>query len=464
MNKNSEDKENSIEENIFDKNNQSFLSNEAQSNLKDLIPPSTLEEIMSCDAPKAKSAEKMVLYFGKCLGNFENQEDLNIAMRILQIASILNAKQIELSKYSIFQSFCETYGEFKWDNFEKIIKRLMGNFSNAPLQRIKNNLKFTTLGRIVIHNYQKIKSEMLGMEEYGLLHDLFAAIEDIRSYWNYNQYGLEIDFIFSLSNNLKNLIDSLMEKGETIVKDPRVDIKINAVFDLIDQILNYQKSEELSEDLKIQQIAHIINQIIIAIKQILYISGRKFNIRTKIIHENLINAPFEEMENFVLENFEKKKWKSLFFNSLSSAVPAQYPMKINSFLIKRALINFLRKKDEISYTELPEAPTDEIEETPTNKLFLRESNIITIEEKLFDIAKQSDSGLDYHLIKNKKPLKVLERLIAFHNLAFKKKIHLDEKIQIIKDYENFIELFDARMFKMNLKKDTSKPIKSSKKI
>ncbi len=58
--------------------------------------------------------------------------------------------------------------------------------------------------------------------------------------------------------------------------------------------------------------------------------------------------------DFILTNFNNKNWKSLFFGCNTCAIPIQYQMKINSYYVKRALINVLRKVVDTEYEELPE--------------------------------------------------------------------------------------------------------------
>jgi len=53
-----------------------------------MTPPCSAEEIMSCDSSEAKGADRWVLFFGKTIGQYHTQQDLNTAMKILEVAKI----------------------------------------------------------------------------------------------------------------------------------------------------------------------------------------------------------------------------------------------------------------------------------------------------------------------------------------------------------------------------------------
>jgi hypothetical protein len=57
--------------------------------------------------------------------------------------------------------------------------------------------------------------------------------------------------------------------------------------------------------------------------------------------------------------------------------------------------------------------------------------------------------LDYLIIQDKNPVKLVEKSLAFHILANEKKISLDKDIEKIKDDINNIEMIWARNFSIN---------------
>ncbi len=170
-------KKNGIEE----KKNKFFLSEETQTSLRKLIPKISIEEVMSCESQESKAADKMLLSFGKNMGKFTSQEDLNMAMKILFYIGMKRSFEGEQSKYSIYEGFSKEIDQISWEKFEDLLSALTGRSIFSPLQSIGEILKLTSMGKFLIHTYQKLKLETIAMKRYGIFEDLFVMVEMIRS-------------------------------------------------------------------------------------------------------------------------------------------------------------------------------------------------------------------------------------------------------------------------------------------
>lgn len=107
MNENIENSKSEIE----NKKNKFFLSEETQKSLRKLIPKISIEEVMACDSQESKAADKMLLSFGKNMGKFSSQEDLNTAMKILFYIGMKRSFEGEQSKYSLEKVFSLTISQ-----------------------------------------------------------------------------------------------------------------------------------------------------------------------------------------------------------------------------------------------------------------------------------------------------------------------------------------------------------------
>jgi len=433
-----------------------LLSESTQMELQKLIPQVSFNEIMSCNLGEEAAADKTVHYFGKYLGQYQDQFKLNKGMRILFLANEISARDGSLSLYSIFQKYCQTYDEMTWEEFEEIIKPISSISSKAPLQKSGDRLTLTTLGRLLLHNYQKLKAEMLALQKYGEFGDLFTMIDGIRTFWSYNQYGLDIEYIASLINNLKQFVETLRSAGESILKDNAVDSQIQIIYDLISEILELQESGDMDESFSFRQKFKIFNHLIIAIKELAQIARKKFQIRLKKSRQLLLENPFSEMERFILYNWDEKDWSDLFYSSPTCAIPIKLPMKLNKHLVKKALKGFLKKKQEIEYDELPDAPPL-IDKKPVEELLINEEELIPLKEDLYQKALESGESLDYNIVRSKDPGKFLNNLLLFYLLASEERLHFkcEQPIKTISDEEFHVEFFTAREFEI-LKRRTQR--------
>lgn len=428
-----------------------FLSESVQEELQELIPKVRFEEVMSCKTSEEIAADKMVLYFGGCFNQFKDQFALNNAMRILNIASEISARGELLSKYIIHQVFCQKYNELSWDEFEKIIKPMIRLSSLSPLQKIGDDkLIFTLMGRLLLHNYHKLKVEMLALKKYGPFEDLFAIIEDIRSFWNYSPYGMDIEYIFSLTNNLKNFTESLKTAGDSALKDEIVDAKLKIIHGLIDQILEIQSSGDMDEsNISYRQKFYIGDLLMKAILELTQIAKRKLNIRLRRSREPQFETSFLTMEKHILSNWDLKEWSDYFYATSTCGTPIHFSMKLNEFFIKKALKSFIRRHQEIEYDELPK-DIPEIDHKPIKDLLMNEDEVINLKEELYQKALIANNPRDYEIVRSKRPEKFLNNLLVFYLLASEERIHFDEekKVISIQDRKNHLELFTARTFEL----------------
>lgn len=441
-----------------------FLSESVQKELQELIPKVRFEEVMSCETSEEVAADKMILYFGEYFNQFKDQFTLNKAMRILNIASEISARGEFLSKHTIYQGYCQKYNELPWDEFEEIIKPIIRLSSMSPLQKTSGDqLNFTLLGRLLLHNYHKLKVEMLALKKYGTFQDLFTIIEDVRSFWNYSPYGMDIEYIFSLTNNLKNFTDSLKTAGDDVLKDEAVDDKLKLIHDLIDQILEIQSSGDMdSSNISYRQKIHISDLLVKAILELMQIAKRKFNIRLKRSREPIFETSFLELEKWILSNWDKKEWSDYFYASSTCGTPVQFPMRLNEYFVKKVLKNFIKKRQEIEYDELPK-DIPEIDHKPIEDLLINEDEIIHLKEELYQKALTANDPLDYKIVRSKKPEKFLNNLIIFFLLASEERLHFDEekKVVSIQDRKYHVDSFTARIFELTNKKMENERVKKS---
>ncbi len=445
-----EEKSNKIEE----KKNQFFLSKETQESLKKLIPKISIGEVMSCESQESKAADKMLLSFGKNMGKFSSQENLNTAMKILFFIGMKKSFEGEQSKYSIFEGYCKNFEPLSWEKFEDLLSKLTGRSILNPLQNIGEVLKLTSMGKFLVHTYQKLKLETIAMKRYGVFEDLFVMVEMIRSFISFDQYGLELNWIYGLMNALKDFVESLKREGNTILEDPDIDEKIREIHKLIDQILEFQNKDVLgTSSLTIQHHVQISSSIFDAVIQLLNIASAKYDFNLAKSRGGLLETPFIKMQEFILNNLVTKNWQEIFFNCNKCAIPVQYPMKINSYYVKRALINVLQKVEDTEFEELPEAPSPILEEKSFIENIVEKSDLIPLKEELLEKAIKFKPEEDYTIVKNKKPRSFLENLLMFYTLSFEQKIQLDNKFRIINDSKRHIEKFTAR--KYNIIEDKS---------
>lgn len=443
MKENIENTQNDIES----KKNSFFLSKETQDSLRKLIPKISIDEVMSCDSHESKAADKMLLSFGKNMGKFSNQEDLNTAMKILFYIGMKRSFEGEQSKYSIFEGFCKDFESISWEKFEDLLSKLTGRSILSPLQNIGEILKLTSMGKFLIHTYQKLKLETIAMKRYGIFEDLFVMVEMIRSFISFDQYGLELNWIYGLINALKDFVENLKREGNIILEDPDIDEKIREIHKLIDQILEFQNKDELgNSSLTIQHHVQISTSIFDAVIQLLNIASAKYDFKLAKSRGGLLETPFIKMQDFILNNFTNKNWQEIFFNCNTCAIPVQYPMKINSYYVKRALINVLRKVEDTEFEELPEAPSSILEEKSFIENVVEKSDLIPLKEELLEKAIKFNPEEDYQIVKNKKPRTFLENLLMFYTLSLEQKIQLENKFRIINDSKRYIEKFTARKY------------------
>ena len=116
-------------------------------------------------------------------------------------------------------------------------------------------------------------------------------VGDVRAYWNYGQYGLAVDHIHSMANNLRALVRSLEEQGELAMQDEDFASHVGLIHELIEEILNLKASREY-EQLTTKQNIHITNQIIIALSGLINIVDRKFSRDIVSIKSGVVETPF----------------------------------------------------------------------------------------------------------------------------------------------------------------------------
>lgn len=422
-----------------------FGTSETRNQLSEMTPPSSAEEIMSCDSSEAKGADRWILFFGKTIGQYHTQQDLNIAMKILEVANIESVQQEYLSSHHLYQIYCEIYENLEREHFEKILKLLIGNSTRFPLQRRDQGMELTKLGLYLLLTYKKLKSETLAMRKYGEFDEVYILIENLRTFCHFGDYGMEVEVGYSLTFTLKKLVKKLQSKGDLLVKEPRLKRWMETIYDLIDKLIIFQGSQDFQEgDLKVQQKISISNQLIEAIREFLGILSKQFEYTVFDATRLLFDKPFHEMQNYILENFNE--YPKIFYQSNKAGIPVQFNMRLNRFYLKKALHNFFDKKIKLTFDVLPDTPTDSLQEKEIDLNKVQQEEIHSLKELLFERGKRLGPCLDYLVIQDQDPIRLLEKSLAFHLLAKEKRVHLEKEVEVIKDEFNNIEAIWARFF------------------
>ena len=422
-----------------------FGTSETRNQLSKMTPPSTAEEIMSCDTVEARGADRWILVFGKIIGQYLTQQDLNIAMKILEVANIESIQQEYLSSHHLYQIYCETYENIERELFENIIKILIGNSTRFPLQKKDSGMELTKLGLYLLLTYKKLKSETLAMRKYGEFDEVYILIENLRTTCHFGDYGMDVEVGYSLTYTLKKLVQKLQSKGDLLVKEPKLKKWMETIYDLIDKLIIFQGSKDFQEgNLKVHQKINITNQLIEAIREFLGILSKQFEYTVFDATRFLFDKPFHEMQNYVLENF--KEFPKLFYQSDKAGIPVQFTMRLNRFYLKKALHNFFDKKKKLTFDVLPDTPTDSFQEKELDINKIQQEEIHSLKELLFERGNQLGPCLDYLVIQDHDPIRLLEKSIAFHLLAKEKRVQLDNDVEIIEDEINNIEEIWARFF------------------
>lgn len=440
------DKENDKFSNL---KNQFFLSEETQKSLKKLIPKISHHEVMSCESKESKAADKMLLSLGKNIAKFLNQEELNRAMNILFYIGMKRSAEGYLSKYKIFEDFCKDFESLSWEEFDKILSKLIGKSILNPLNENNEILHLTSMGKFLVHNYQKLKLETIAMRRYGIFEDLFVMVEMIRSFINFEQYGQELNWIYGLVNALKDLSENLKRQGNAILENPEFDVYIKEIHKLMDQILEIQKQDNSDESgITMQHHVHICMNLLDTIIQLIYLASTKYDLRLAKSKNILLEKPFIKMEDFIINSLDDIDWQKLFFSCKTCAIPVKFPMKINAYYIKTALINVLRKVTDPEFEELPEPPSSILKEKPFIESVVKKSDLIPLKKTLLKKAIKLHPADDYRVVRSKNPRIFLENLLMFYTLSLEKKILLETDFRLIEDSERYISKFTARKYNL----------------
>ncbi len=422
-----------------------FGTSETINKLSEMTPPSSAEEIMSCETSEAKGADRWILIFGRIIGQYPTQKDLNIAMKILEVANIESVKQEYLSSHHLYQAYCEIYENLEMEHFKKVLKLLIGKSTWFPLQMRDQGMELTILGLYLLLTYKKLKSETLAMRKYGDFDEVYILIENLRTLCHFGDYGMEIEVGYSLTFTLKKLVKKLQSKGDLLVKEPKLKRWMENIYELIDRLIIFQGSQDFQEgDLKVHQKISITNQLIEAIREFLSILSKQFEYTVYDATRLLFDKPFHEMEKYILENFDE--YPIAFYQSNKAAIPVQFNMRLNRYYLKKALHNFFDKKKKLTFDVLPDSPTDSLHEREIDINRVQREEIHSLKELLFERGTLLGPCLDYLVIQDADPIRLLEKSLAFHLLAKEKRIQLEKEVEVIKDEINNIEVIWARNF------------------
>lgn len=422
-----------------------FGTSETRNQLSEMTPPSSAEEIMSCDSSETRGADRWILYFGQIIGQYLTQQDLNIAMRILEVANIESVQQEYLSSHHLYQIYCEIYENLDRERFENIIKLLIGNLTRFPLQKKDKGMELTKLGLYLLLTYKKLKSETLAMRKYGEFDEVYILIENLRTCCHFGDYGMDVEVGYSLTFTLKKLVKKLQSKGDLLVKEPKLKRWMETIYDLIDKLIIFQGSQDFQEgDLKVHQKINITNQLIVAIREFLGILSKQFEYTVFDTTRLLFDKPFQEMQDYILENF--KEYPKIFYQSNKAGIPVQFNMRLNRFYLKKALHNFFDKKKKLTFDVLPDTPADSLQEKEIDINKIQKEELHSLKELLFERGKRLGPCLDYLVIQDPDPIRLLEKSIAFHLLAKEKRVQLESDVEILNDEINNIEVIWARIF------------------
>lgn len=415
--------------------------------LAKLIPEITFDEIMNSENYDQKTSDRYIFNFACSLGSLDNDEELNVAMKIVSILEMFGYEDNNWSVERIYQKYFGLYGEYEFNRFKEIIKKIIGVSNFSLIQRSYNGLSLSQFGSFVFDYYRKLKAELLVIQKNKELRDLYQFLMSFRSYLNYNGLNMDVNPIYMQARLLKKAIESIKEKGDSIYEDEQFGDKINAVHKLIDDLLDLQQTIMQDSIFNIQDHMKIISQLISSIGDIITLITRKTNL---IFDGGLISSsfnPYPIIERYILENWEEIPWENLFLKSEENATPTQILLSFSDVIIEDSIRSYLLSKPlEEEISDLPDKPFHEIQEISKEEMKVRQEEYQRTKDEVLELISTQNFEFDYYVFRDMDISKFFKKMIGFYTLCFEGRVHSDDKITLINDIENQVKVFTGRPY------------------
>lgn len=415
--------------------------------MKNLTPQISQEEIWRCDTPETRNAESTLYLVAKYFGKFDDPQKMNLAMRILNMAMMIQARDGIVSTHAMHAMYTSEFGALEWDDFEAILDKLKSSSIHAPLRIIDeySRMEITKIGILLSNVYQRLKAEVLAMKKYGALEDIFAMLDDVRAFYHYDQYGMDVQFVYSLANHLNELTTKIKEEGDAILNDPSLATKIEGIQKLIGEILNLNVVNGENEFTLNQKVA-ITGKIFTAIIELLTITTKKLKLDIRKAGDLILKSPIPQFEKDLVLRLDDMSFGDIFYSCSTCSQPTEIPSRVNEINLKKALVAFFKKKVTIEFSELPEEPPKELQELVIDPLEVQ-ATVDLIRQEMISRAQSIGKGKDYDVMKDKDPITFLKNQRIFYMLAAQNEFSLDfGNIFLISNAPRKIESFTARTF------------------
>ena len=424
--------------------------------LSEILPNVSFNEIMGHEDMDQKAADRYIYQIGLSFSLLANPEEMNTAMQILGAIESNSLKNIGFTPETLFQKYSKDFQIDSFELFKIILKKIIGSSSFSLLQDTYQGIQLTQFGSFVFEYYRKLKAEMLVLQKSKDFKELFSFLMGFRTLMVYDNFDLDVNPIFAQIRSLREALRNLKEKGDLIFLDEDFKDKLKTIHDLIDELLHIQQSFMQDHTYNIQDHMALLGALFHSIKEILFLRSRKIDIS---FSDSLL-VPFENpipiIERFIIENWEAIEWGELFYINEECGLPSQFLLSFSEDFIEDVIRNYLLSKPVDGISDLPEESPVDIKFVDEGELIIREHEIKTLKEQIWEIINDYDYELDYDVFKNKDFPLFSRKMMAFYSLAFDKKTHLEENLIEINDPQNLINSFTARKYKIINKESISK--------
>ena len=416
--------------------------------LSEILPNVSFSEIMGYNDMDQKAADRYIYEIGLRFSQLANPEELNISMQIMSIIESNSLSNTGFTPEMLFQKYSNEFQIDSFESFKTILKKIIGSSSFSLLEDTYQGIQLTQFGSFVFEYYRKLKAEMLVLQKSKDFKEFFSFLMGFRTIMIYDNFDLNVNPIFSQIRSLREALRNLKEKGDLIFLDKDFKDKLKTIHDLIDDLLNIQQSFMQYHTYNIQDHMTLLGALFNSIKEILFLRSRKIDLS---FSDSLIVSfedPIPIIERFIIENWDKFELDELFYSNEECGHPSQFLLSFNEDFIEDVIRNYLLSKPIEEISDLPEEGDADIIFVGEEELIIREYEIKSLKEQIWEAINVDDYEFDYIVFKNKDFPLFSKKMMAFYSLAFEKKIHLEEKITKINDPENFINLFTARKYKI----------------
>lgn len=438
---------------------------EKSSEILDLMKKNTPQidrnEIFFNDSNESQAAESWIYKFGNIISNFENKDELNLAMRVMsavayvQVIKAGNAFESDILNYFQIIGHKIEYSKIQ-EILEKISKEKYG-----PLIIRAPSISFSRIGRLLYTSYKKIKSDLLAREKQGDSSDLYWALEDAKTFLLYNEMGIDLDTIFSLSYNLRCAIEQAHDKVGTLLHKNKVLEHLNNLREIIKNIetSDIWKSGTEGNVIKLDEYKQISGIILDACKTAYELLSVNISYQTTKAKSTVQN-PISKIPDYIIDNWNSIDWVQKLVNFPNMCFPVKYTLIMNKIAIANALRKFFEPKFVSPTEELPEIDGDmeEIEE----KELIFQTSISTIEEvqnKIILEILETPPDYDHEITLVHDRLESIRRINCILGLNMQQDITLKNPVEMNNPIED-VNLYTSHQI-TKISTDLSNKIKES---